>query len=525
LIGMKQRHSRQIVLALALLGAIGHADAQPAPVFHLQEATIASVHAAFAAGQLTCAQLTKLYLDRIAAYNLKGPSLRAVITVNPKAMEIAAEMDRQYRANRAGVGALHCVPIMLKDNFNTFDMPTSGGNIGMKNSQPSADAFVVDKMRKAGALILAKANLQEFARGGLSISSLGGQVRNPYDLARTPGGSSGGTGASVAANLALIGTGSDTGQSIRSPSSANNLVGIRPTRGLVSRRGVIPNSQTQDEVGPIARTVTDAALLLDVMAGYDQGDPITAFGRERKPKSYTELLKADALKGARIGVMSNLSGKEERHREVNAVMEAAIAKMTSLGATIVRFELPEYDALSPNLDTQLYESRVVVDRYFATLPANAPVKNFAQLVAAKTSAVQTTLETEFAQSDGMNDPVYKEHLLNREKLRLAVAAKMAALDLDAILYPLQRILVAPIGAADQLERNGALSNGTGFPALTFPAGFSAPSASAPLGVPVGGELLGPDFSEAKLLAYAYAFERAAQPRKPPKSTPPLPSEP
>ena len=187
-------------------------------------------------------------------------------------------------------------------------MPTTGGNVGMKHSQPSADAFTVAKIRKAGALILAKTNLSEFARGGMSLSSLGGQTLNPYDLTRTPGGSSGGTGAALAANLAVLGTGSDTGQSIRSPASANSLVGIRPTRGLVSRSGVIPNSETQDEVGPIARTVTDAALLLDVMAGYDARDPITAFGRERIPKSYTHLLRKDALAGARIGVMTNLFG-------------------------------------------------------------------------------------------------------------------------------------------------------------------------------------------------------------------------
>src|SRR5258708_34251186 len=176
----------------------------------------------------------------------------------------------------------------------------------MKNSIPASDAFTVEKMRKAGALILAKANLQEFARGGVSISSLGGQVLNPYDLTRTPGGSSGGTGAAVAANLALAGTGSDTGQSIRSPASANNLVGVRPTRGLVSRSGVIPNSQTQDEVGPIARTVTDAALILDVMAGYDPADPTTAFGRGPQPPSVPHLLHAEAVRGARIGPMINL---------------------------------------------------------------------------------------------------------------------------------------------------------------------------------------------------------------------------
>ena len=493
--------------------------------FHLQEATIAGIHAALAAGRLTCTQLVGLYLDRIAAYNLQGPTLRAILTVNPKAMEIAAEMDRSYRASPGSAGALHCIPIILKDNFNTFDMPTSGGNVSMKASVPPADAFTVARIRKAGALILAKSNLQEFARGGMSISSLGGQVRNPYDLGRTPGGSSGGTGAAIAANFAVLGTGSDTGQSIRSPASANNLVGIRPTRGLVSRAGVIPNSLTQDEVGPITRTVTDAALLLDVMAGYDPADPITAFGVKRIAGSYTQLLRPDALKGARIGVMTNLFGTAERHAEVNKVMEGVIAQMAEHGAKIIRFELPEYDALAPVVSTSQLEARTVMDRYFAALGPNAPVKSFADLVAAKTSAVQKTLESELAVVDGMNSQAYKDRTLNRDKLRLAVAKKMADLELDAILYPLQKILVAPVTAEDQLERNGTLSNGTGFPAVTFPGGFSAPTASAPLGVPVGAELLGLDYTEPKLLGYAYAFEQASPLRKPPKSTPALPGEP
>jgi Asp-tRNA(Asn)/Glu-tRNA(Gln) amidotransferase A subunit family amidase len=519
------RHTR-IPVICALLSVAASLNAQQVrPPFHLREATIAGVHDAFAAGQLTCAQLTRLYLDRIEAYNLRGPALHAIITVNPKSMEIAADMDRQYRANPSGGGPLHCIPIILKDNFNTFDMPTTGGNVGMRNSVPPADAFTVARIRKAGALILAKANLQEFARGGMSISSLGGQVLNPYDLTRTPGGSSGGTGAAVAASLAVVGTGSDTGQSIRSPASANSLVGIRPTRGLVSRSGVIPNSQTQDEVGPIARTVTDAALLLDVMAGYDARDPITAFGDGRIPKSYTHLLSKDALKGARIGVMTNLFGEAERHREVNKAMDGVMARMESQGATFVRFKLPEYDALLAGIDTQPFEARTVMERYFSALGPNAPIKNFAQLVAAKTSAVQKTLEAELAIVDGMNSQTYKDRMLNRDKLRLAVATKIADLNLDAILYPLQRILVAPVTAGEQAERNGTLSNGTGFPAVTFPAGFSAPSASAPLGVPVGAELLGLDYTEDRLLAYAYAFEQAAGVRKSPLSTPPLPNEP
>jgi len=518
------RYFVAISVAAAMTVPASLAGAQQ-DAFRLQEATIAGIHAALAAGRLTCTQLTSLYLDRIAAYNMEGPALHAILTVNPKAMEIAAEMDRSYRASPGSAGALHCIPIILKDNFNTFDMPTSGGNVSMKTSLPPADAFTVARIRKAGALILAKSNLQEFARGGMSISSLGVQVRNPYDLGRTPGGSSGGTGAAIAANFAVLGTGSDTGQSIRSPASANNLVGIRPTRGLVSRAGVIPNSLTQDEVGPITRTVTDAALLLDVMAGYDPADPITAFGVKRIPASSTQLLRPDALRGARIGVMTNLFGTAERHAEVNQVMEGVIARMAELGAKIVRFELPEYDALAPVVSTSQFEARTVMDRYFAALGPNAPVKSFADLVAAKTSAVQKTLESELAVVDGMNSQAYKDRTLNRDKLRLAVAKKMADLDLDAILYPLQKILVAPVTAEDQLERNGTLSNGTGFPAVTFPGGFSAPTSSAPLGVPVGAELLGLDYTEPKLLGYAYAFEQAARLRKLPKSTPALPGEP
>ena len=493
--------------------------------FKLEEATVASVHSAYASGTLTCTQLTRAYLDRIEAYNLKGPALRAIIMVNLKAMETAAEMDRQYKSNPAGVGPLHCVPIILKDNFDTADMPTTAGNISMKTSVPPADAPTVVKMRRAGALILAKANLSEFARGGMSLSSLGGQALNPYDLTRTPGGSSGGTGVAIASNMALLGTGSDTGQSIRSPASANNLVGIRPTRGLVSRSGVIPNSLTQDEIGPITRTVTDAALLLDFMAGYDPADPITALGTGRIPKSYTQMLNRDALKGARIGVMNNMMGTADRHQEVNKVMEDVIAKMQSLGATIVRFDLPEYDKLASVVPTSRLEARIVMERYFATLGPDAPVRSFSQLVAAGTSAAQKTLAAELAVKDGMNSANYKDRMLARERLRIVVAGKIAELNLDAILYPLQRILVAPITAPEQPERNGTLSNGTGFPAVTFPGGFSTPSATAPLGVPVGAELLALDYTEAKLLAYAYAFEQAFNLRKPPASTPRLANEP
>ncbi|MGW3622934.1 amidase family protein [Streptomyces sp. NPDC000880] len=489
--------------------------------FELMEATIADIHEAYRRGQLTCRKLVQQYLDRIAAYDKQGPALKAIITLNPRALEIADDLDRQYR--RSGLtGPLHGIPVILKDNFDTFDLPTSGGNTAMRNSMPPADAFAVEKMRKAGVLILAKANLQEFARGGNSISSLGGQVLNPYDLSRTPGGSSGGTGAAIASNFAVLGTGSDTGQSIRSPASANSLVGVRPTRGLISRHGVMPNSITQDEIGPITRTVEDAARLLDVMVGYDPDDPITAFGVGRTPGSYTDQLKGNALRGARIGVMTNLFGTEARHQEVNRVMEDVISTMRSQGATIVRFSLPAYDTLQSVVANSSWEAHTAMDAYFASLGPDAPVRTFDQLVASKTATpeVQTTLEQELAVKDGLNNPEYKDRTLNREKLRLAVSAKMAELNLEAILYPLQKVLVSPVGVP-QPERNGTLSNGTGFPAVCFPGGFSTPTKAAPIGVPVGAELLGREYSEPLLLSLAYAYEKAAKTRKPPRSTPPL----
>lgn len=512
-------------LTLAGCASTEHTTGMSSSKFQLQEATIASIQQALASRQITCAQLTRLYLDRITAYDQKGPSLKSIITVNPKAMEQAAEMDRRYWANPSERPPLHCIPIILKDNFDTFDMPTTAGNVSMKNSIPPADAPTVARMRRAGALILAKANLQEFARGGMSVSGLGGQVLNPYDLTRTAGGSSGGTGAAIAANFAVLGTGSDTGQSIRSPASASNLVGVRPTRGLVSRAGVIPNSLTQDEIGPITRTVTDAAQLLDVMAGYDPPDPITALSHGRIPKTYAHRLAKDALRGARIGLMTNMMGTADRHQEVNRVIANVANSFETLGATIIRFDLPEYDKLAPLVSTSRFEARSVMEKYFSTLGANAPIRSFADLVKANTSAVQKTLAAELAVIDGMKSPDYKDRTLNRENLKIVVAKKMAELKLDAILYPLQKILVVPVTAADQTERNGTLSNGTGFPAVTFPGGFSAPTVTAPLGVPIGAELLGPDYTEDKLLAYAYAYEQAVKPRKSPASTPRLPHEP
>jgi Asp-tRNA(Asn)/Glu-tRNA(Gln) amidotransferase A subunit family amidase len=491
--------------------------------FTIEEATVASIHAAFRDGSLTSTQLVQHYLARIEAYDQRGPALKAFITVNAVALDEAARLDAEHKAKGAFAGPLHGIPIVLKDNFNTKDMPTTAGSVLMKDSRPASDAFVVDRLRQAGAIILGKTNLQEFARGGLSNSSLGGQVRNPYDLTRTPGGSSGGTGAAVAANLTTLGTGSDTGQSIRSPASACSLVGVRPTRGLVSRAGVMPNSFTQDEVGPIARTVADAALLLDVMVGYDPKDPISAFGVGKRPDSYLAALEGAALAGVRIGALGNVFGREERHAEVNRVLDAAMRNMVAQGATVIRFDVPGFDALAAAASTDRYEASAALDAYLAELRPGAPVASLREIAKSKTATpdVQQQMEAELAVADGLNSIEYHQHMRNREKLRILLASKMADLQLDAILYPLQRVLVAPIGHAEQSERNGVLSHGTGFPAVTFPAGFSAPTATAPLGIPVGAEIIGLDYSEPKLLAIAHAFEQVAKVRKAPVSTPGL----
>jgi Asp-tRNA(Asn)/Glu-tRNA(Gln) amidotransferase A subunit family amidase len=263
------------------------------------------------------------------------------------------------------------------------------------------------------------------------------------------------------------------------------------------------------------------------MVGYDPRDPITAFGVGKPPRSYAAGLKANALKGARIGVMANLYGKEERHAEVNKVMEQVIKSMEAQGASVVRFTVPEYDKLAPALATDRYEARTAMEQYFAELGTGVPVTSFRQLVDSRTASpdIQKTMEAEIAIDDGLNNQTYKDRTLSRDKLRLAVASKMAELELDAILYPLQKIIVAPIGQPNQPERNGTLSNGTGFPAVTFPGGFTTPTATAPLGVPVGAELLGRDYSEPLLLSLAYSFEQTARTRKAPLSTPTLKEKP
>src|SRR5262245_20279731 len=308
-----------------------------AKTIDLDSATIADINAAFKAGTLTAEGLVQLCLARIRSYDREGPSVHAVITLNPKAIEIARELDAERRA-KGPRSALHGIPVVLKDNYNTADLPTTGGSVLLEGSIPPSDAFVVKRLRDAGAIILAKVNMSEFASAG-AYSSLGGQSRNPHDLARSPAGSSGGTGVAIAAGYAPLGMGTDTGGSIRGPSTANGIVGLKPTHGLLSRSGIIPLALTFDTGGPMARNVYDVAVALGVMTGVDPADAATKKSEGKYVTDYTKGLNAGMLKGARIGVARDFFGVDP---DVDWAIESALEAMRQAGATVVDLRYPKW---------------------------------------------------------------------------------------------------------------------------------------------------------------------------------------
>jgi amidase len=516
--------TKSIALVFALL-FVPLADCAPDNSFHLMDTSIADIHKAMLAGTLTCHNLVQQYLDRIQAYDKQGPAVNSMLYINPASLKQADAFDQEFQRTHK-LKPLGCIPVVLKDNFDTADMPTTAGSLAMKGAQPDKDAFAVKKLRDSGALILGKANLQEFASGGISASSLGGQVKNPYDLTRTPGGSSGGTATAVASNFATAGTGSDTGGSIRSPASADNLVGLRPTRGLISRAGIIPVSFTQDTIGPITRNVADTARILDVMVGYDPNDPVTAFSAGNIPKTYTAFLQ-NGLKGARLGVLTTLFGSGPEYEPVNKVMDQAIEAMKQQGAVIVRVEDPSLDSevLTAKFRLNEPEFKAALNHYLQQQGSHVPVHSLAEIIASG-KYHKPTLEKFFSiaesYEDGPNSLDYKDRRMRMDEVKIAVANLMATNNLDALVYPHQKCLVLPIGAAFQKDRTGVVAALAGFPAIEVPAGFSAPTADAPLGVPVGMELLGRAWAEPELIKLAFGFEQATHLRRPPVSTPPLP---
>jgi amidase len=494
--------------------------------FMQEEATIAGIQNALKTKQISCESLVAAYLDRIEAYDQKGPAVNSVITVDQAALGLAARKGAEFKSTGKLSGPLHCVPIVVKDNYNTLDMPTTAGNELFRGFRPPTESTVTRKLRDAGAILLAKTNMHEFALSGTTVSSIAGQTKNPYDLTRTPGGSSGGTGVAVASNFAAVGLGSDTVNSIRSPASANSLVGFRSTKGLVSRAGVVPVSETQDVVGPITRTVADAATMLDVISGYDPSDPSSARGVGRAPKPYAAALDPQGLSGARIGVLKSFLGTRPEHDEVNAAMGSAVNALKHAGATVVEIDDPFFDtnALNNDFDVQKWEFKTQFNDYLKTLGDGAPVKNLNELLASG-KYHKPSLEKFLTASDAFETPYQeKDYLLRLAKidgLRDRLLGRMAQQQVDVVIYPMQKRLVVPIGELNQADRNGILAAMTGFPALTVPIGFSRPSETALEGVPIGMDILGRPFSEMELIKIGYAFEQATKVRKPPQSMPPL----
>ena len=489
---------------------------QPAPVmefFEVHEQAIVDLQAAMTAGRVTSRGLVDSYLARIQAYDQAGPRINSIVLLNPRARDDADALDRE-RVEKGVRGPLHGIPVLIKDNYDTVDMPTSGGALALATMQPAADAFQVKKLRDAGAVILGKTTMHELASGITNISSLTSQTRNPYDLYRTPGGSSGGTGAAIGASFAAAGMGSDTCGSIRIPAANQNLVGLRGTQGLSSRTGVMPLSSTQDIGGPLARTVTDLAIMLDATVGLDPADAITKESAGHIPKSYRESLVEGGLKGVRIGVLRSLWGDAPEDNEVSGIGRKALDGMKAQGAEVI-------DVAVPGLDELLRESSVINDEFKFDLMAylarqpNAPVKSLGDVI--ERGLHHDALDAQFRLRNApekRETEHYRQALIKRRAARAAVLATLEEHRIDAVAYPTLRRRPAALGDP-QIGTNCQLSATTGLPAIAIPAGFTND------GLPIGLELLGPAWSEPALLKYAYAWEQSAKPRRPPFSTPPL----
>jgi Asp-tRNA(Asn)/Glu-tRNA(Gln) amidotransferase A subunit family amidase len=500
--------------------------------FHLLEATIDDVHHAFSSGEMTCRQLVELYIKRIEAYDKTGPGLTAVQTLNPNAIRIAEQMDETYQSSGL-TGPLHCIPILVKDQVETSDMPTTYGSAIFEDFVPERDATVVIRLKQAGAIILGKTTMGEFA-ASFSGSAFG-VVRNPYDPTRNPSGSSAGTGAGIAANFATVGIGEDTGGSIRGPAAVGSLVGLRPTVPLVSRHGMMPARPTSDTLGPITRTVRDAAILLDAIAGYDPNDQVTAYAVGQVPSSYTTFLRENGLIGARIGVIrepmdAKTDTDSDDYKKVRTIIDQAIGELQSLGAELVDpITIPDVqDRIGKVHAANVYETAEAIERYLQAHPA-APVKTLKEILL--TEKVLPRRATQLMNNVGKSrdDAGYLDVLRNKEALRQLVLKLMADQDLDALVYATfdhqpaviaDDILTTPDpSGASAVGNNRRLSAALGFPAMTVPAGFTSD------GLPVGMEFLARPFAEGTLLQLGYAYEQGTHHRVPPASTPPLQDEP
>jgi Asp-tRNA(Asn)/Glu-tRNA(Gln) amidotransferase A subunit family amidase len=497
--------------------------------FDVREATIESVHSALFTRSTTCREIVSSFIARIEEYN---PTINAIISLNPSALSIADHLDDRIAAGNT-TGDLFCIPVLLKDSYDAVGMNATAGCQGLAHNKPSADAPAVKALVDAGAVILGKTNLHELALEGLTASSLGGQTVNPYDLSRTPGGSSGGSGAAVAANLAILATGTDTVNSLRSPASANSLFSFRPTRGLISRAGVVPVSFTQDTVGAMARSPRVLAVALTVMAraASDPRDNATDLAPPKvRGKDYTTSLYGGGLKGLRLGLLNGFFNHtpSDETTPVNDIMASMVSRLTAAGAEVINVTESIYDTLAiAKLDVQVFEFREILDSYLAAAAAAAAAAtatgnhtpathtpagpgprshnaaSFSELLLSGILVIQSQHQfIKKASHASTTDAAYLETLLHIQDLTRALESTFTTNNLDFLLYPEQKNLVVKLGSPSQSGRNGILAALTGHPVVCMPAGFSPPSADAPLGVPVGMEILGRPWSEDRLLNIA-----------------------
>jgi len=512
---------RRLLLSLAASLLLA-SNAAKAAEFDLSTATIADINAAFIAGSLTSEKLVSLYLARIEAYDQKGPAINTVINLNKDALAEARALDAERKA-KGPRSPLHGVPVVLKDLFDVVGMPTTGGFVGLKDAMPARDAFVVTRFKEAGAIILAKVNtLDWFARSNWGASTLGGQTKNPYNLEYVPGASSSGTGASIAAYFATVGLGSETGVSIRNPTSENNLVGLAPTLGLVSRSGMIMSAFTHERGGPMTRSVYDLAATLDVISGVDAEDLVTMSSRGHiPPEGYVSFVDPkNGLKGARIGVLRDMFRSGPQHAEGLALIEQAIKDLKAAGAVVydpISTGLPLLDILS---DTRVarWEKRASTNLFLARLGPNSPYKDMTEMIE-KNPEHLDRLKTQDAVIDLDNNPAYVARLKSQKTLQKAVVDLMDRYQLDALVFPFKTLPATKIkdGWINR-DADNPLSSLTGFPGLLVPAGFVSENR------PIALEFLGRPYSEPILIKFASAYEAASGHRKPPESTPALPGE-
>jgi len=480
--------------------------------FDIIEATLEDVHNAIFADTLSCEDLTRQYIYRIQKFD-QSSGLNSIILINPEALLRARELDLAYTKSRK-LAPLHCAPMIVKDNYLTKGLQTSVGSKAMAGFIPDADAWQVKKLKEAGALVLAKSNMAEWAFSpGVTISSIAGETRNPYKLNHSPAGSSGGTAAAVASNFGLIGLGTDTGNSIRGPSSHNALVGIRSTMGLTSRSGIAPLYFRNDVGGPMARTVTDATRVLQVISGVDPDDAITQTALGKVNDDLVSLLSVDALKGARVGVMRELSERES-DPQIAKLFESALRDLERLGASIVDVDpIINFSELSSNHWCRMF--RQDLNQFLKMYGSNAPMKNLSEIVKAGNYSdyiaedIKAMLAVEDPRSETRScGDIYSDK--RRVKFRDAIVSAMDSQSLAVIVYPSWLFPPGRIGHPEEYKGDNSqvIAPHTGLPAITLPMGYVG-------GLPAGLQFLGRLFSEPQILPLAYAYEQGTQHRKPP----------